>query len=70
VTNRFGITCAILVITQDNASPNNTMLNEFKACVQEQWDTIDDLGQATFCCTFNRIDGDVRCCAYIYNITV
>ena len=33
VTNRLSITCAILAITRDNASPNNVMLDKFEACV-------------------------------------
>jgi hypothetical protein len=70
VTNRLGITCAILAIIRDNASPNNTMLNEFEACVHEQWEAIEELEQAMFCCKFNRTDGDVRYCAHIYNIAV
>ena len=70
MTNRLGITCAILVITRDNASLNNTMLNKFEAVVQEQWEAIEELDQATFCYKFNRVNGDVRCCAHIYNIAV
>jgi hypothetical protein len=33
VTNRLQITCAIMSITRDNASPNNTMLDKFKAII-------------------------------------
>jgi hypothetical protein len=46
------------------------MLDEFEANVHEQWEAMDELEQATFCCKFNRTDGDVRCCAHIYNIAV
>jgi hypothetical protein len=46
------------------------MLDEFEANVHEQWEAIDELEQATFCCKFNRTNGDVRCYAYIYNIVV
>jgi hypothetical protein len=70
VTNRFSITCAILAITRDNASTNNLMLDEFEACVEAQWEEMEELEQAQFCCKFNRVDGDVRCCAHIYNIAV
>jgi hypothetical protein len=70
VTNRLGITCAILAITRDNASPNNIMLDKFEANVHEQWEAIDELEQATFCYKFNTTNGDVRCCAHIYNIAV
>jgi hypothetical protein len=31
ITNSLRITKAVFTITQDNAAPNNTMLNEFKA---------------------------------------
>jgi hypothetical protein len=33
VTDKLQITCAIMSITRDNASPNNTILDEFKAVV-------------------------------------
>jgi hypothetical protein len=33
VTNRLGITCAIMSVTRDNAKPNDSMLNDFKAVV-------------------------------------
>jgi hypothetical protein len=33
VINRLSITCAILAIIRDNASPNNIILNEFKAYI-------------------------------------
>jgi hypothetical protein len=70
VTDRLGITCAILSVTRDNASPNDTMLDEFEAVVAGQYDLMSDRDQAYFCCKFNRKEGDVRCCAHIYNIAV
>jgi hypothetical protein len=33
VINRLYITCAIMSVTRDNASPNNIMLDEFKAII-------------------------------------
>ena len=33
VTNRLQITCAVMLVTRDNASLNNIMLDEFKAVV-------------------------------------
>jgi hypothetical protein len=70
VTDRLQITCAIMSVTRDNASPNNTMLDEFEAVVASQWEAMNELDQARFCCKFNRKDGDVRCIAHIYNIAV
>jgi hypothetical protein len=70
VTDRLSITCAIISVTRDNVSPNNTMLDEFEVVVVEQWDLMDKLDQARFCCKFNRKDGDVRCVSYIYNIAI
>ena len=35
VTDRLSITCVILLVTRDNASPNNTILDEFKAVIVE-----------------------------------
>ena len=70
VTDRLGITCAIMSITRDNASPNDTMLEMFEAVVEEQWEAKEGRDKLFFCCRFNRLEGDVRCCAHIYNIAV
>jgi hypothetical protein len=70
VINRLGITCAIILVTRDNVKPNDNMLDNYEAVVQAQYDLIEDRDQAFFCCKFNRKDRDIRCCAYIYNITV
>ena len=35
VTNQLSITYIILLVTRDNASPNNTMLDEFEAVIVE-----------------------------------
>ena len=34
VTDRLGITCAIISVTRDNAKPNDTMLDNFEAEVE------------------------------------
>jgi hypothetical protein len=70
VTDRLGITCVIISVTRDNVSPNDIMLDEFEAVVTRQYDQMSDRDQAYFCCKFNRKEGDVRCCAHIYNIAV
>jgi len=36
VIDRLHITCAIMSVTRDNASPNNIMLDKFKAVVATQ----------------------------------
>jgi hypothetical protein len=36
VTNEFDITEYIFTVTRDNASPNNTMLDQFEATAEEQ----------------------------------
>ena len=59
-----------MLVTRDNASPNNIMLDEFKAIIAMQQEAIDELEQARFCCKFNWKDGDIRYVAYIYNIAV
>jgi hypothetical protein len=46
------------------------MLDDYEDLIQDQYDTIDDRDKAFFYYKFNRKDGDVRCCAYIYNIIV
>jgi hypothetical protein len=70
VTDRLGITCAVISVTRDNAAPNDTMLYEFEAEVALRYSLMNERDQAYFCCKFNRAEGDVRCCAHIYNIAV
>jgi hypothetical protein len=42
VMNRLGITCAVMSVTRDNASPNDTMLEEFEAVVATQWGQMEE----------------------------
>ena len=70
VTDRFDITQSILSVTRDNASPNNTMLEEFEKLVHERYETLTPRDQAYFSLKFTRREGDVRCVAHIYNIAV
>jgi len=42
VTDRLSIICAILLVIRDNASLNNTMLDEFEAVIAEQWDLMNE----------------------------
>jgi hypothetical protein len=70
VTDRLGITCSIISVTRDNASPNDTMLVRFEDCVKVQYKALDKRDKVHFCCRFNRKDGDVQCCTHIYNIAV
>ena len=56
-------------VTWDNASPNDTMLEEFEVVVATQWVQMEK-DRLPFWCKFNRKDADVRCCAHIYNIAV
>jgi hypothetical protein len=70
VTDRLQITYAIISIIKDNIKLNDTMLDEYKAVVAEQYDVIEDKEQAFFYYKFNRTEGDVRYCTHIYNITV
>jgi hypothetical protein len=70
ITDRLSITCVILSITHDNASPNNIMLDEFETAVQYQYNQMDKVDQLYFCCKFNHKDGDIRYCAHTYNIGV
>jgi hypothetical protein len=37
---------------------------------QTQWGQIPFIEGLSFCCKFNRKDGDVCCCAHTYNIAV
>ncbi len=69
VTNRLSITCSILAITRDNASPNNVMLDYFQTAVADQWNLMEEKEKIKII-KFDRKDGDVRCCAHIYNLAV
>lgn len=42
VTDRLGITCAIISVTRDNTSPNDTILDEFEAVFTRQYDQMSD----------------------------
>ena len=46
------------------------MMDEFEAAVEEQYDAMDEKDQAANFLKFSRIEGDVRCCAHIYNIAI
>jgi hypothetical protein len=70
VTNKLEITCAILLVTYDNAAPNNTMLAEFKAIIAKRYKIINKRDRVYFCYKFNKVKGDIRYYAHIYNITV
>ena len=70
ITEHFGITEAVMTVTRDNASPNDTMLKDYERRVNEKYKTLSSGDQCCYCLKFNRTDGDVRCCAHIYNIAV
>ena len=70
VTDRMEISHAVISVTRDNAAPNDTMLYEYEATIAERYDEMGVRDQAYFFCRFNRVEGDVRCCAHIYNIAV
>ena len=66
ITDSLKITKAVFTITRDNASPNNTMLNEFEAaasfyedgdCLEQPW-------------SFTHKEGDVQCLGHIINLAV
>jgi hypothetical protein len=46
------------------------MLEEFEAVVEERYTLLSGREKHFFCCRFNRVEGDVRCCAHVYNIAV
>jgi hypothetical protein len=57
ITNSLKITKAVFTITQDNASPNNTMLNEFEAAVSFYEDEGGDCPEQPW--SFTRKEGYV-----------
>jgi len=66
----FGITKACMAITRDNASVNDVMLKELQAQIEERYTLLPVGEQCQYCLTFNTQEGDVRCCAHVYNIAV
>ena len=42
VIDRLGITYTIILVTRDNAKPNDLMLNDFKAIIQKQFNLLED----------------------------
>jgi hypothetical protein len=70
VTDRLGITNYIISVTRDNASPNDTMLQEFQTSVALRLDELEGREKVFAMLKFDRKEGDVRCCAHIYNIAV
>ena len=70
VTDAFDITSSMISVTRDNAAPNNVMLSEFEAAVNEKYDAMDADDKARYFLQFNRVEGDVRCCAHVYNLAV
>lgn len=70
VTDRFQITSSVISITRDNAAPNDVMLAEFEAEVANKYDLMEEADKAFYFLQYNRVEGDVRCTAHIYNLAV
>lgn len=68
VTNNFNITEYIFTITRDNASPNNSMLDQFEETVTEQCHEKPENLQQPW--SFTRKHGDVQYIGYIINLAV
>jgi len=58
----------IFTVTRDNTSPNNTMLEEFEAIVEDQRNEKPDNLQQPW--SFTRAEGDVRCIGHVINLAV
>ena len=70
VTDRLNITRVIVSITRDNTALNNIILDTIEVKARQQFDLINDFDKARFSLKFNRVNGDIRCYAYIYNLAV
>jgi hypothetical protein len=72
VTNSYHYTHAIISVTRDNASVNDTMLEEFEAIVEEGWEDLIEEEQMVHPRNFQfmRKEGDVRCVSHVYNIAI
>ena len=72
MTNSYHCTHAIISVTRDNASVNDTMLEEFEAVVAEGWEDLTEEEQMVHPKNFQftRKEGDVRCVSHVYNIAV
>jgi Domain of unknown function (DUF4413) len=68
ITDSFGITHAVFSITQDNASPNDTMLSNFESEAYTQRRASPVSPQHPW--SFTRKDGDIQCLGHIINLAV
>ena len=68
VTDDFDITQAVFTVTRDNASPNDTMLEELEIISKEKRLQKDPNLQQPW--SFTCKEGNVRCVAYIINLAV
>jgi hypothetical protein len=68
ITDTLRITKAVFTITQDNAAPNNTMLNEFEAAASFYKDGNGDCLEQPW--SFTCKEGNVRCIRHIINLAV
>jgi hypothetical protein len=70
VTDYYDITKAVFTITHDNAGPNDTLLREFEAKVEENYQGMNELDQAKYMLRFKISFGSIRCCAHVLNLAV
>jgi hypothetical protein len=66
--NSLEITHSVFTVTQDNASPNDVMLLEFKEEAKSQRKASPSSPYHPW--SFTRKDGDIRCLGHIINLAV
>jgi hypothetical protein len=62
------VTKYIFTVTQDNAAPNNSMLEEFEVVVEQQCNAKPDNLQQPW--SFTQVEGDVRSIGHVINLAV
>jgi hypothetical protein len=70
VTDAYDITKAVISVTRDNATTNDTLLSEYQEMVQLQYQQMGEEDQARFFLQFQREEGDIGCVSHIYNLGV
>jgi hypothetical protein len=68
ITNNFNITTTVFTVTQDNASANDVMLDEFEAELYNKRVSMADWPKQPW--NFTQKEGDVRCIEHIINLAV
>ena len=68
--DQFQIIKVVMTITRDKVSTNDVILNMYKRLINKRYELLSPRDQCRYYLKFNKVKGDVRYYAYIYNIIV